>query len=285
MVLVLTGEDSARNAVLQGMTRAGHAPRTVELTATGKSLRLMGLAASSELSAVLERLAAEHRVDYAFVPEGARLADFGLLALDMDSTLITIECIDEIARLYGVETEVARLTEAAMQGQVVDYAASLGQRMALLAGAPVAILESVYAERLELSPGATELLEAAREAGLKSLLVSGGFTFFLERLQARLKLDFIHANTLEIRDDRLTGGLIGPIVDASAKAEILQRTCKELGIEPDRAIVIGDGANDLKMLALAGMDVAYHAKPVVRRAAGHAIQFGGLDVVLEWLGA
>jgi phosphoserine phosphatase len=200
----------------------------------------------------------------------------------MDSTLITIECIDEMADLYGVGDAVARITAAAMRGEIGDFQESLRQRLALLAGAPVAILEQVYSERLGLSPGAQTLLAGARAAGLKLLVVSGGFTFFLDRLRDRLDLDYTLANTLECANGQLTGRVRGPIVDSAAKRDMLLKTCAEIGIGPDRAIVIGDGANDIKMMAEAGLSVAYHAKPIVVAAATQAIRFGGLDVVLEW---
>lgn len=208
-----------------------------------------------------------HALDYAFVEAGRTLADFGLVVMDMDSTLITIECIDEIADFCGLKAEVAAITEASMRGEIRDFNESLTRRVALLAGLDAQALEQVYEERLRLSPGAETMLAGAKAAGLKTLLVSGGFTFFTERLKARLGLDFTHANTLEIVDGKLTGKVIGEIVNADVKARTLRETCAALGIEPGRAIAMGDGSNDLKMMAEAGLSVAFHAKPVVRDAA------------------
>lgn len=222
-----------------------------------------------------------HALDYAFVEAGRTLADFGLVVMDMDSTLITIECIHEIADFCGLKAEVAAITEASMRGEIRDFNESLTRRVALLAGLDAQALEQVYEERLRLSPGAETMLAGAKAAGLKTLLVSGGFTFFTERLKARLGLDFTHANTLEIVDGKLTGKVIGEIVNADVKARTLRETCAALGIEPGRAIAMGDGSNDLKMMAEAGLSVAFHAKPVVRDAATVAFDHVGLDGLLR----
>jgi len=222
-----------------------------------------------------------HRLDYAFVAPGATLADFGLVAMDMDSTLITIECIDEIADFCGLKAEVAAITEASMRGEIKDFNESLTRRVALLKGLDASALERVYEERLALSPGAERMLEGARAAGLKTLLVSGGFTFFTERLKARLGLDYTRANTLEIVDGKLTGKVVGDIVNADVKARTLIETCAKIGIDPKRAIAMGDGSNDLKMMAEAGLSVAFRAKPVVRQSASVAFNFVGLDGLLR----
>lgn len=222
-----------------------------------------------------------HRLDYAFVAPGATLADFGLVAMDMDSTLITIECIDEIADFCGLKAEVAAITEASMRGEIKDFNESLTRRVALLKGLDASALERVYEERLQLSPGAENMLAGARAAGLKTLLVSGGFTFFTERLKARLGLDFTRANTLEIVDGKLTGKVVGEIVNADVKARTLRETCAQLGIATERAIAMGDGSNDLKMMAEAGLSVAFRAKPVVRESASVAFNFVGLDGLLR----
>ncbi|MGF6538800.1 phosphoserine phosphatase [Paraburkholderia youngii] len=222
-----------------------------------------------------------HQLDYAFVEAGRQLRDFGLVAMDMDSTLITIECIDEIADFCGLKAEVAAITEAAMRGEIKDFNESLTRRVALLKGLDASALERVYDERLQLSPGAERMLAGVKRAGLKTLLVSGGFTFFTAKLTARLGLDFTRANTLEIVDGKLTGNVIGEIVNADVKARTLREACATLGIEPSRAIAMGDGSNDLKMMAEAGLSVAFRAKPVVREAASVSFNFVGLDGLLR----
>jgi len=202
--------------------------------------------------------------------------------MDMDSTLIAIECIDEIADFAGVKPQVAAITEAAMRGEL-DFPTALRQRVALLSGLPESVLQRVYDERLRLSPGAENLLAAARSAGLKTLLVSGGFTYFVRRLATQLGLDYTLANELEIRSGALTGQVLGNIVDAPAKAAKLVSVCQELGCSTQQAVVLGDGANDLKMMALGGFSVAFRAKPVVQRQATVALNYCGLDGVLNWL--
>jgi phosphoserine phosphatase len=232
-------------------------------------------------------LAARWRCDAAVVSPGLRLSDFRVLALDMDSTLIRIECIDELARLAGLGPEVAAITAAAMHGQIDDYSESLRQRVALLAGSDASLLQAV-AQRMELSPGAERLLGAAREAGIGSLLVTGGFGLFARLLQQRVGIDRVWANEVQVDGGRLTGIVRGPagtperLVDAQGKASALMQTCIEIGCSPSQAIAIGDGANDLPMLALAGISVAYHAKPRVRAAARYTLDYAGLDGVLEW---
>jgi phosphoserine phosphatase len=253
---------------------------------TRSSLRFASLKVTPESQSAVGALCAGHEVDYAFLPSGRhRLSDYAVLAMDMDSTLITIECIDELGDWCGRKAEIAAITEAAMRGELPNFAESLRQRVALLAGLDSSAMESVYAERLRLSPGADRLLSVAHSAGLKTLLVSGGFTFFTDRLRDRLGLTFSHANQLEVIDSKLTGRILGQIVDADAKAAELERVCRELGVSLDRSIAIGDGANDLKMLGLAGLGVAYHAKPVVAAQADTAIRYGGLDRLLNFLGA
>jgi len=222
------------------------------------------------------------QVDATFIEAGRSLADFALVAMDMDSTLITIECIDEIADMQGLKAQVSEITEAAMRGEL-DFAASLTRRVALLEGLEASALARVYEERLRISMGGEAMLAAVQAAGLKTLLVSGGFTFFTERLQQRLSLDYAHANVLEVEDGRLTGRVVGGIVDAEEKRRTVERVCVELGIPTSRAIVMGDGANDLRMMGIAGLSVAFRAKPVVRAQAGVALNFSGLDGILNVL--
>ncbi len=210
---------------------------------------------------------------------------FRLIAFDMDSTLINIECVDEIAAAAGKKDEVAAITEAAMRGEIADYKQSLRERVALLKGVSVQHLEDVYAQRLQLNPGAEVLVRACQAAGLKVLLVSGGFTFFTDRIRDRLGIDFTRSNVLGIADGKLTGKMVdqpwGDICDAAEKSRMLLETCARLGIGAKQAIAMGDGANDLPMMAQAGLSVAYHAKPKVREQAMVAINSGGLDRLLE----
>jgi phosphoserine phosphatase len=216
-----------------------------------------------------------------------RLADYRLIAFDMDSTLINIECIDEIAALVGRKEEVAAITEAAMRGEIADYKDSLRRRVALLAGAPESALQQVYDQRLRLNPGVPEFVRACQAAGLKTLLISGGFSFFSERIRQHLKLDFARANTLGVFNGRLTGTLFdrpwGDIVDGAEKKRVLLEVCELMGIGTEQAIAVGDGANDLPMMMAAGLSIAYHPKPAVREKALLSITQGGLDRALEIL--
>ena len=222
----------------------------------------------------------ELRLDCAVVAAGRRFADLKLLALDMDSTLITIECIDEIGDLAGRKAEISEITARAMRGEI-DYAESLRQRVRLLAGLRLEALEQVYRERLRLSPGAEPLIAACKAHGVKLLLVSGGFSFFTDRLKQRLGLDYTVSNALALEGDRLTGGLVGRIVDADAKAARFREVAHALGAPREQTVAIGDGANDLRMMAEAGLSVAYRAKPVVKAQAHRALDFSGLDGVLH----
>ena len=217
-----------------------------------------------------------------------QLSDFKLIAFDMDSTLINIECIDEVADATGLKAQVAAITEATMQGEITDFKESLRRRVALLKGVLATHLESVYAERLQLNPGAQNLVAACKKSGMKVLLVSGGFTFFADRVAARLGIDYAKSNQLEVVDGALTGRLVdqswGDICDGEEKRKTLLETCALLGIAPSQAIAMGDGANDLPMMGAAGLSVAYHAKPKVREQAMVAINSGGLDRLLEVFG-
>jgi len=215
------------------------------------------------------------------------LAHFKLAAFDMDSTLISIECIDEIAALAGKGQEVAAITEAAMRGEITDFKDSLRRRLAILAGVPATVLDRVLAERLTFNPGARELCAALKAAGLKLVLVSGGFTFFTRYVAAELGMDFVRSNELEIENGALTGRVVmqdwGDICDGEQKRLMLLARCEDIGCRPDQAIAVGDGANDLPMMGAAGLSVAYHAKPKVREQARVAINEGGLDRLLELL--
>lgn len=260
--------DSSRLAALSG----GRA-----IAQIGESAwRIRGASPSPEIEAWCE----SHSLDYAWVPEGRRFADLGLIAMDMDSTLIGIECIDEIGGMLGIKAQIAAITERAMRGEI-DFAESLKRRVALLEGLEVEALDRVYREKLELSPGAERLVKHAQALGIKTLLVSGGFTYFTVRLQQRLGLDNTLSNILEIKEGRLTGRVTGVIVDASAKAARLVELTRSLGLTKDQTVAIGDGANDVPMMTEAGVSVAYHAKPVVRAKASHSLNYSGLDGVIH----
>ncbi|KAF1022919.1 MAG: Phosphoserine phosphatase [Paracidovorax wautersii] len=215
------------------------------------------------------------------------LADYKLIAFDMDSTLINIECIDEIADAVGKKAEVAAITEATMRGEITNFRDSLRQRVALLKGVPVSALQQVYDERLRLNPGAEALVRACQQAGLKVLLVSGGFTFFAEQLRHRLGLDFVRANLLEQANGVLTGQVVrqdwGDVCDGDIKRRTLLGVASLLGLSPAQTIAVGDGSNDIPMMEAAGLSVAYHAKPRVSVGAKVAINEGGLDRLLEIL--
>ncbi|GIZ51164.1 phosphoserine phosphatase SerB [Noviherbaspirillum aridicola] len=276
------------NLILQGLNPDPASVSRIASLAGGRRTEPIGAHAwrcvdvqfSEGLKAEIDAACLAARLDYAFAAPGRRLSDFGLVAMDMDSTLITIECIDEIADMQGLKPQVAEITEAAMRGEI-EFRESLARRVALLKGLDASALQRVYDERLRLSPGAENMLAAVRAAGLKTLLVSGGFTFFTDRMKERLGLDFTHSNELEIVDGRLTGRVVGGIVDAEEKKRTVERVCAQLGIDAKKSIVMGDGANDLKMMAIAGMSVAFRAKPVVRAQADVALNFVGLDGILS----
>jgi phosphoserine phosphatase len=242
-------------------------------------VRLLGATRTPAFDELIPLIEAE-KLDWAFVPAGKKLSNFGLICFDMDSTLITIECIDELADFAGKKAEVSEVTEAAMRGEI-DYRESLRRRLALMAGLDARVLARVYGERLLLSDGARELLEACQNAGLRTAILSGGFTYFTERLRIELGLDFATSNELEIVGGKLSGRVVGDIVDASAKAHHLLRLRDELGLSKEQVIACGDGANDLMMMAQAGLSVAFRAKPATRAKADVAINFGGLDSLLN----
>jgi phosphoserine phosphatase len=249
-----------------------------ELTPT--AVRLLGVAPDTQ--AEVMALARAAHMDAAWLESVRRLADCKLLAMDMDSTLVNIECIDEIAAAVGRKAEVAAITEAAMRGELKDFSESLRRRVALLKGVPQSALEQVFTQRLRLNPGAEALIQAVQKHGIRVVLVSGGFTFFTERLRRGLMLDEAHANTLEIVDGVLSGRVLGEIVDGAAKARHVQAAAQALGATPEQIIVLGDGSNDLPMMALAHYSVAYRAKPVVRAQARFALDVSPLDAVLNW---
>ena len=223
---------------------------------------------------------AQARLDFAFVPQPRKLSDFRLLVMDMDSTLITIETIDELADLVGRKAEVAAVTAQAMRGEI-EYDESLRRRVAVLKGLPESAMDQLYTERVRLSPGAERLIEGVKKAGLKILLVSGGFTQVTEKLKARLSLDYVRANALAVDDGKFTGELAGRLVNADGKREALLEVCDKLGATKEQIIAVGDGANDLKFMGEAGVSIAYHAKPLVRAKATYCFDYVGLNGLLH----
>ncbi|WP_300443027.1 phosphoserine phosphatase SerB [Zoogloea sp.] len=273
MNLVVQGPKIEARALkeITGLTGAGGVKR---LGST--AVRLIGAGQHPELASYCDA----HELDYAFVPEDGSLANYRLFVTDMDSTLINIECIDEIADMQGLKAEVAAITEAAMRGEL-DFRESLTRRVALLEGLPEEALGRVFRERLQLNPGARALLAGLKQAGIVTVLVSGGFTYFTERLQKQLGFDYAVANELEIRGGKLTGKVKGDVIDGEAKRHTLQLVRKHHGFAPATVIAAGDGANDLPMLSAAGVGIAYHAKPVVREHATYALNHSGLDGILN----
>ena len=279
MNLTLQGLNTNR-ADVEAIIALAQPQRVVDLGA--HAWRCEDVVLSAALKTQIDAACLARQVDYALVEAGRTLKDFKLVAMDMDSTLITIECIDEIADMQGLKPQVSEITEAAMRGEI-EFNESLTRRVALLKGLDAGALQRVYDERLQLSLGAEKMLQAIQAAGLKTLLVSGGFTFFTDRMKSRLNLDYTHSNELEIVDGKLTGKVVGGIVNAEEKRLTVERVCAELGVSPSQAIVMGDGANDLAMMGVSGLSVAFRAKPVVRAQASVALNFVGLDGILNIL--
>ena len=271
--LVIQGPhiDDAQIEALARLSRAARwrrlGPGAARLTGPDRSADIAGACAGLEF-------------DHAFVPANARLADFGLVAMDMDSTLINIECIDELADMAGIKSQVAQITASAMRGEI-EFVESFTRRTALLAGLQASALQRVWDERLALSPGAERMIAELKARGIRTLLVSSGYAFFTERLKTRLGLDFIASNEPEMSEGRLTGRILGRVLDAGGKAETLRRVRGDLDLAPQQVIAIGDGANDLAMMAEAGVSIAYHAKPVVRQKATYSFNHVGLDGLLN----
>ena len=272
------------NLVLQGAGLAGDAISDIVALTGASHVVTLGPCAwrlpHAAQEPQVEPWCAQRGLDYAWVPDERRLADLRLVAMDMDSTLVTIESIDEMGDMLGIRDRVAAVTAQAMRGEI-DYAESLRRRVALLAGLEEAALEQICEQRMHLSPGAEELVRGCRERGIRTLLVSGGFNFFTAWLQRRLGIDEALSNVLDIERGRLTGRLLGAIVDGRAKAAKLREAMNRLGLRREQALAIGDGANDIPMMSEAGTSVAYRAKPAVREQATHALDFAPLDGVLH----
>jgi len=272
------------NLVVQGPALASGDLEALSLLAKPQAVREIAPRAFRFIGAMknegIAPLCEARRLDHAWIEPGRRFSDLRLLAMDMDSTLITIECIDELGDFAGKKAEIAAITAQAMRGEI-EYQESLRRRVAALANVPETALRDVYDQRLKLTPGAQELVAACKKNGVQLLLVSGGFTFFTERLKARLGLDHTISNVLEVRDGKLTGALSGDIVDADAKAARFREVLSSLHAGKEQSVAIGDGANDLKMMAEAGISVAFRAKPVVRAQASCALNWCGLDAVVN----
>lgn len=238
--------------------------------------------AQQPTSEALRSLAEEINVDINLLPDGFDGAEVKLIISDMDSTLISIECVDEIADYVDLKPQVAAITEAAMRGEL-NFEESLKERVSLLKGLDTNALQYVYSDRLTLNPGAEKLVSKMRDKGVKFALVSGGFTFFTEKLKKQLGLNYTRANVLEESGGTLTGEVLGGIIGAQAKADFLHELCKELGIKPSQVIAVGDGANDLLMMKEAGLSVAYHAKPTVQADALTSLNYAGLDAILDFV--
>jgi len=258
---------------LSGSSSRQITDRTVEI--------LFSLPLSIDQKKNIQEQAMTFKTDTIFLKDQFKPEQIRLLAFDMDSTLINIECIDEIARQCGKVAEVSAITEASMRGEIKNFSQSLLARVKLLKGVPQSDLDFVFKEKLQLNPGAKELVQFAQAMGWKTLLVSGGFTFFTNKIQELLQLDEAHSNTLEIIDGYLTGNVIGPIVDGAAKAAFVLSACERLGLSPNAALVMGDGSNDLPMMEIAGLSIGYQPKPIVQEKADGTFNFVGLDGVLD----
>lgn len=271
MNLIIQGLD-VNNSDLRELAKLAHADAIERIT--GQAFRLT----HATHSGAVAEYCAQAELDFAFVNAATKLSGFKLIAMDMDSTLLAIESIDEIADMQQIKPQVAAITVQTMRGEI-SFEESLTRRTALLRGVHQDDLQKVYDERVKLSPGAERMLQLAKQSGIKTMVISGGFTFFTERIKTKLQLDFAAANVLEIENERLTGKVVGEIIGREGKAQVLQQVCAELGIRREQVIAIGDGANDLAMLAEAGVGIAYHAKPIVKQQATYSIDYVGLDGV------
>jgi phosphoserine phosphatase len=273
MKLIIQGLE-VNNSDLRALAKLSQADAIEQIT--GQAFRLTHATHSNKIA----EYCAEAALDFAFVNSNLELSDFKLIAMDMDSTLLAIESIDEIADMHHIKPQVAAITLQTMQGEI-SFEESLTRRTSLLQDLHQDALQKVYDERVRLNPGAEKMLQQAKMAGLKTIVISGGFTFFTDRIKTKLGFDYAAANTLEIENNRLTGKVSGKIIGRQGKAEVLKQVCDELGLKREQIIAIGDGANDLDMMAEAGISIAYHAKPIVRDHATYSINYVGLDGVVN----
>ncbi|MCC7091929.1 MAG: phosphoserine phosphatase SerB [Nitrosomonas sp.] len=276
MNLIIQGLE-INNSDLRTLAKLSHASGIERIT--GQAFRLTDAEYSDEVASHC----ADIELDYAFVNPQLKFSDFRLIAMDMDSTLLAIESIDEIADMHDINPQVAAITQQTMRGEI-SFEESLTRRTQLLQGLHQDALQKVYDERVRLSPGAEKMLQQAQRAGIKTMVISGGFTFFTERIKTRLGLDYAAANVLQIEENRLTGKVLGKIIGREGKADVLNRVRDELGIKPEQIIAMGDGANDLDMMTAAGVSIAYHAKPIVREHATYSLNYVGLDGVVNLFG-
>lgn len=273
MNLVIQGLE-VNNSDLRALAKLARADGIERIT--GQAFRLTNATYAEDIA----EYCADIALDFAFVNSNLKLSDFGLIAMDMDSTLLAIESIDEIADMHNIKPQVAAITQQTMKGEI-SFEESLIRRTALLRGLHQDALQSVYDERVKLNPGAERMLQQAKISGLKTMVISGGFTFFTDRIKAKLGLDYAAANVLEIENNRLTGKVVGEIIGRQGKAQVLKQVRDELGLQPEQIIAIGDGANDLGMMAEAGISIAYHAKPIVKDHATYSISHVGLDGIIN----
>ena len=276
MNLIIQGLD-INNSDLRAIAKLSLADGIERIT--GQAFRLAH-ATHTESSVEIAAYCAQAQLDFAFVDPARKLSDFKLIAMDMDSTLLAVETIDEIADMLHIKPQVSEITLQTMRGEIT-FEESLTRRTALLQGLHQDMLQSVYDERVKLSPGAEKMLQQANKHGIKTMVISGGFTFFTDRIHEKLRLDFSSANVLEIENERLTGKVVGKILGRQGKAEKLRTIQQQLGIDSAQTIAVGDGANDLDMMHEAGVSIAYHAKPIVKQQATYAIDYVGLDGIMS----
>jgi len=273
MNLIIQGLE-VNNSDLRSVAKLSHADGIERIT--GQAFRLTNATYSNDIP----EYCLQPELDFAFVPPEQKLSDIKLIVMDMDSTLLAIESIDEIADMQNIRPEVSAITQQTMRGEI-SFEESLTRRTWLLRGVHQDALQKVYDERVRLSPGAGKMLQQAKRCGIKTMVLSGGFTFFTERIKEKLGLDFAAANVLEIENNKLTGKVVGEIIGKQGKAQVLKQVRDSLGLKREQVIAIGDGANDLGMMAESGISIAYHAKPIVKQHATYSINYVGLDGVIN----